>query len=351
MLILAIDTTGFSASLALVRDGQEVLFHKIDPGFVPKKTWDDFVLTLPNHHQKFLLNSFKNLFRRFDWKKIDAIAVSAYSGIHNCILVGLATAETLAYCHKKPLVKVDHILAHIYSPWLEKNPNDFQFPILAFSSSGSHSNFSLLKTPKICEVIYDEVPQEVKGKVKTVIGIGKIFYQMGRELDIITPSDETIKGSLNKLIKMMSQGNPHKFEFTDYYKGALFNFDFTDFMKKISKIIKQKKNRRGELNEKLKKDMAASFQESITEILTNKILKLAEIKKVNEIYITGGISENNYLKRKLERKIKQERLSLILRYPLKKEYRLDNAAMIGALAYYQQKYNIKFVNFKPNITY
>jgi tRNA A37 threonylcarbamoyltransferase TsaD len=77
---------------------------------------------------------------------------------------------------------------------------------------------------------------------------------------------------------------------------------------------------------------------------------LARIKRAKEIHVAGGISENICLKVRLEKKIDEINNSFILRYPVKREYRLDNAAMIGCLGYFQQKYKIKFRYFTPNIT-
>jgi len=338
MLILAIDTTGFSASIALVKDGKKVLFNKISSGYIPNKYWKDFPYILPDHHQKFLL---KNL-KKINWKNIDAIAVSALSGIYTCILVGQTVADILGQIHKKPVIKVDHILAHVYSTWLEREPEKFNFPILVFSASGSHSDISLLKNISQYQNIYDTVPRKDEGDIKVFVGIGKIFYQLGKELGLIKTSDSGPK----KLIEATGKGNPFKFDFTKYYHGKLLDLNFFDFMDSINKFVRKKKR----LSSELINNIAASFQESITEILTNKILKLAEIKKAKEIHIAGGISENKYLENKLKQKIKKEKLDFVLRYPTKKDYRLDNAAMIGALAYYQEKYKIKFKGFEPNIT-
>jgi len=341
MLILAIDTTGFSASIALVKDGREVLLNKISSGYIPNKYWKDFPYILPAYHQKFLIKNIKKI----DWKKIDAIAVSANSGIYTCILVGLAMAKVLAHCYQKPLIEVDHILAHLYSTWLEREPEKFNFPILVFSASGSHSDFSLLKNMKTCQTIFDTVPKQAKGEVKFFIGIGKIFYQVGKKLGVI-PSTEA---GVGKLIKASSQGNPNRFDFTKFYKGHLLNLNFFDFMESIDDFVKKEKRKTKSSNQFIK-DVAASFQESITRILIDKIIKLAQMKKAQEIHIAGGISENKYLENKLKQKIKKEKLDFILRYPTKKDYRLDNAAMIGALAYYQEKYKIKFKGFEANIT-
>jgi len=334
MNILSIDTTGFSSSIALVKNGSQVLFNRISSGFVPNKNWWDFPYLLPEYHQNFLMKNLRNI----NWKNVDAIAASANSGIYTCILVGLSMAKILADCYKKPLLEVDHILAHLYSTWLERSPNDLQFPILIFSASGSHSDFSLLKNKRECEIIYDTVPRQAKGEVKVFLGIGKIFYQMGKRLGVISSADSGV----DKLMKAIAQGNAHKFDFTKYYRKPLLDLNFYDFMDSIDKFVKK-----GNVNIN---NVAASFQESINEILINKILKLAGMKKAGEIHIAGGISENKHLERKLREKIKKEKLPFILRYPVKKEYRLDNAAMIGCLAYYQQKYHIKFINFKPSIT-
>jgi len=337
MLILSIDTTGFSSSIALVKNGNEVVFNRISSGFVPGKNWWDYPYLLPQFHQKFLLNNLKEI----NWKEIDAIAVSAKSGIFNCIVAGTSIAQTLGEIYQKPVIEIDHLLAHFYSTWLERNPNDFNFPVLIFSASGSHSDFALVRNKGRCEIIAGAVPKQDRGGVKTFLGIGKVFYQFGKNIGLI-PSDDA---GVSKLITATSKGNPNKFDFTKYYRGKLLDLDFSDFINSIEKEIKKKRKTPQLLN-----DMAASFQESITEILSDKIIKLAQKEQTNEIHIAGGISENKYLKNKLKDKIKEEKLPFVLRYPTKKQYRLDNAAMIGALAYYQKRYRIEFINFEPNVT-
>jgi len=353
MLILAIDTTGFSASIALIKDGRRVLYNKIGSSFVPSKKWEEFPYILPSRHQKFLLGNLEKIFQKkqTDWDNINTIAVSSKSGISNCVLVGVSIAKTLAILYKKPLMEVDHILAHIYSTWIGRDPSNFRFPILVFSASGSHSDLSLLSNPRKCEIIFDKIPVEDRGGVKAFIGIGKLFDKIGRMLGIIRFSDSNYQESLRKLIEAASQGNPHRFDFSQYYGGPIFDLDFTNFMNSIDDFFKKEEKKSSKLSQKFIQDVAASFQESLTEILVNKILKLAEMKGTKEIHITGGLSENKYFREKLKKKIAKEKPDFFLRYPVKREYRLDNAAMIGALAYYQKKYKIKFINFKPKITY
>ena len=279
MLILAIDTTGFGVSLALVKDGQEVLMNKIGSGFVSDKEWSYSVHVLSKYHQRFLLRNLKKV----DWQKIDAIAVSADSGIQTCILTGVSMAKTLASRYKKPLIKVDHLLAHIYSTWLERNPNDFQFPILVFSASGSHSSFSLLENKKACEIIYDAVPKESKGEIKVFMGLGKVFYYMGKNLGLISSTE----ASVGKLMAAIQKGYPFKYDFTKYYKASLLDLDFSQFVKSIEDFIQKNKKKSNQFI----CDIAASFQESISVILTDKIINLAKLKKVKGVHIVGGISD------------------------------------------------------------
>ncbi len=338
MLILSIDTTGFSASIALVKNGNQVVFNKNSSGFIPGKNWWDFPYLLPQFHQEFLLNNLK----RINWKEIDAIAVSAKSGIFNCITVGTSIAQTLGKIYQKPVIEIDHLLAHFYSTWLERNPDSFNFPVLVFSASGSHSDFAIIRNKKRCEVIAGAVPKQNRGGVETFLGIGKVFYQFGKNLGLIEPDDSGV----SKLIKSASKGDPNKFDFIKYYKGELLDLDFSDFINSIEEVIKKQKKKTPELLN----NVSASFQESITEILSEKILKITQIKKAKEIHIAGGISVNKELEKKLKNKIEKEKLPFILRYPVKKQYRLDNAAMIGALAYYLKRYRIEFINFEPNVT-
>lgn len=342
MNILAIDTAGFSSSIALVKDGKNVIFNKINSNYIPDKIWSDYYRLLPIQHKKFLLKGLKKI----NWKNVDIMAVSFPSGINSCVEVGVSTAKYFSSRYGKSLIKVDHILAHIYSTWIDRKIENFNFPILVFSASGSHSDFALLKDKSNCQIIYGSVPQKSKGWVKIFIGVGKIFYQMAKQLNFNSASGLGI----DKLMEAAARGDPFKYDFTKYYKGSLLNLDFLNFIELIDKFLEEKRRKLKNLPKNLVKDVAASFQESITTIIADKIIKIARIKKAKEIHMAGGISENKYLENKLKEILQREKLPIILRYPTKKEYRLDNAAMIGSLAYYQKRFKIKFKNFEPSVT-
>ncbi len=344
MRILAIDTTGFSAAISIVENGTEVLFNKTGSGYLPTKSWREFIQLLPKKHLEFLLKNINN--KNINLDKIDAIAVSSKSGIYNCVLVGLSFAKLLGKIYKKPVVEVDHILAHNYSSWIERKPEDFNFPILVFSASGSHSDFALIKNIKSFESLCGSVETKKIAGIKTFIGVGKIFRAVGKSLGVVKPSRDDVDGIKNA-IKIMEQGDPCKYNFKKYYKGDLTDLNFFNFLKQIKLFIEVEKRKTGRISRSFARDVAASFQESLNEILSEKIVLLAKKKKAKEVHLVGGLSQNKDLYKKIKNKIRGE---IILRKPTKKEYRLDNAAMIGCLAYYQNKYKIKFKNFEPNIT-
>ncbi len=416
MLILAIDTTGLFSSLSLVENGNKVLYLKRQSVAVPGKNWRDFPYVLPQKHKKFILSEVGNCFKtcRISWQDIDAIAVSAGSGIYSCVVAGEAIASTWSEIFKKPLIRVDHILAHIYSTWLENDIERFNFPILVFSASGSHSDFSLIKSRSEMRILFNETPEEQDGVLTYFIGVGKYFYRMA---NMLLPEKE--KADWKNIFPYINKGNHSKYDMTGYYYNAddlyketidkelhnitdaiykkaekmnmndfsnnktiatalsclysarerkdkargialkfsisneggqqgrslLFNFDFSDLMYGLEKIKQDLATDKGSLTNNDIADLSASFQHSVSELLINKILLLIKLFKVKEVHIAGGISANEYLEKRLRKKVKTK-----VRYPQKLNFKYDNAAMIGCLAYYQKFNRIKFKNFKPKIT-
>lgn len=347
-LILSVDTTSLNTSCALTR-GLDVIAVKNRCEFLPK-TWNDHLDFLPYQHQKFLIGDILRLLKRkkIDLSQIDMVSVSSKSGVKNCLLVGKTVAHAISTICAKPLFETDHILAHLYSCFMSRKYEDMKFPILVFSASGSHNEFALMENSNRCKILFDDAPPlwEDNGDVVS-LGIGNIFSRIKNQLGM-ADRRPGFRITMGALMKMMSEGNPHKFDFKKFYQGEIMDLNFLNFLKSIFSFYDE--NVKNTKNQTLIKDYAASVQESLTEILAEKILYLAKEHKAKEIHVTGGISCNNYFEEKLKKKIKQSGSGIVLRYPLKMVYRLDNAAMIGALTHLQKRYKIKFIDYKPNIT-
>lgn len=352
MTILGIDTTGFSTSVAIVKDGKEVLFNYVNPGYNIDKKWNEVSRELPQMHFEFLMNNFDKFVKQsgLDWSEIDAIAVSAKSGIESCITMGKSFAKNYSKNHSKPIIEVDHILAHIYSTWIGKKEEEkFDFPILAFSSSGSHNSLALIKSEKYCSILPIKDIYDVEGDTKFHLGIGKYFFRVFNFLEL-----DKEKDGWQKFIKMMKEGDPKKYDSLNlsvkrHYEFDDRIFDFSDLMWGIKNYVEEQKKENGELSEEQKKDLAASFQEIVSTEIANYLLFLTRLLQAKEVHLSGGISVNWHIENKVRETLKEEFPKVKIRLP-QAEYRLDNAAMIASLAYYQEKYGIEYKNFEAIVT-
>lgn len=344
MKILGIDTTGFSTSIALVEDGNNVLFNYTEPAYKLNKEWKDMVVELPRCHFLFFWEKFEKILdnHNINLEDVDAIAFSGGSGIDSCLRVGDCFATAYAKDNSIPSINVDHILAHMYSTWIREGIEKFTFPILSFSSSGSHNNLALISSFDFCRIMDTELQKEKNEDLNFYVGIGKYFYRVSKLLS--RQADEKKAGDWKSFLDMMKKGDPKKYDFKKFHKNQL-SFNLSDFFTEVKKFIETKKT----MSSEMQNNIAASFQDAVAEIVSDKLLFLAKTMKVNELHFSGGISMNIYIEKVVREKFKREMPDLVVRYP-KTEYRLDNAAMIASLAYYQEKYKIKFQGFKPIIT-
>lgn len=345
MLILGIDTTGFSSSISLVEDGQKVIFNNVSPPYKIEKGWGDIPYALPAFHREYVLDNMNKILEEHNisYSEIDAIAVSANSGIFGCITTGVTIAYCLGAQNNVPVVEVDHILAHVYSTYLERNVKDFRYPILNFSSSGSHTDFSLINSIDSYELLADKTLVEHNNGVGYFVGIGKYFYRISVLLGVVNKTNKDWR----KIFEYMDEGNEDAYDLFKYHK-MFFNFDYSDLFVGVKNELLKIKS--GPKKEAQIKDLAASFRKVVFDNLTDEIIMLAKKRGVQEIHLTGGLSDNKYFQKKLEKEIKIFLPNVNFRFPVKGEYRLDNAAMIACLAYYQKKHKIDFKNFKPIIT-
>ena len=148
MKILGIETSCDETAAAVVEDGTKVLsnviassvdLHKETGGVVPEVAAREHIRQISPIVDKAMSDA------GTDWSYIDLIAVTHAPGLVTSLLVGVNTAQTLAYIHKKPLIPVHHVAGHIYANFLERDSQEFQFPILILTISGGHNELVLMK--------------------------------------------------------------------------------------------------------------------------------------------------------------------------------------------------------------
>ncbi|MBQ6355239.1 tRNA (adenosine(37)-N6)-threonylcarbamoyltransferase complex transferase subunit TsaD [Candidatus Saccharibacteria bacterium] len=286
-----------------------------------------------------------------NWDKIDAIAVTHTPGLLGSLLVGTLTARTLAILHNKPLYAVHHLKSHIYANWLETN-NPPKFPLLALVVSGGHTQIIYMKEHNHFEIIgttRDDAVGECFDKVAKILGLpypggpaitkaaeGKIENADGTDTTKVRPGDpEKYKFPHPKLTSAPrnpnTPNNPsYDFSFSGLKTAVLRTAQEVAGVP-ISTPSYELKNL---LTPEQKADLAASFEKTAVDILLEKLdLAYENYPDVKSIAIAGGVSANARLREEASDAFSPE-----------PRFSGDNAAMVGAAAFYEIMSGVKPTN-------
>jgi N6-L-threonylcarbamoyladenine synthase len=241
---------------------------------------------------------------------LTAIAVTTQPGLAGALLVGSSFAKGLGLKLGIPVIPVHHIEGHIYSGMLE-HP-ECTFPFIALIVSGGHTSIFLVK----------EFGEEiVLGNTKDDAA-GEAFDKIGKMLGLGYPAGPRIDA-------LAKEGNPKAYEFP----RALMhdpNFDFSfSGLKTSVRYFLQKRFLDGIQDEATLRDICASVQEAIIEVLMHKLLKATNEHRIKNIIVAGGVSANSGLRSALQEAAEKKPINV---YLPKLAYCMDNAAMIGFLA-------------------
>ena len=246
-------------------------------------------------------------------QELTAIAVTVGPGLVGALLVGVSEAKALAFALGKPLIPVHHIEGHIAANFIS-NP-ECEPPFVCLVASGGHSHLLLVEDYgkiKIYGRTRDDAAGEAFDKVARAVGLG---YPGGPKLE-----------------KMAKEGNPHAYHFpTAKMEDAPYDFSFSG----VKSAVLNEMNRKKMLGEEVRvADLCASFQENVTEVLSEKAIALCKELHINRLSIAGGVAANGKLREKMEEKAKQEGIEF---FCPKLILCTDNAAMIAAAAYHEWK--------------
>ncbi|MBU1151591.1 tRNA (adenosine(37)-N6)-threonylcarbamoyltransferase complex transferase subunit TsaD [Patescibacteria group bacterium] len=325
MKILAIESSCDETACAIVEDGRKVLantvasqidIHAKTGGVVPEVAAREHVLNIIPVLDDCLQEA------GLDWDDIDAVAVTRGPGLLSSLIIGTQTANVISYVKGKPLIPVQHIVGHIYSNWLERE-EEIEFPVMILTVSGGHNELVLMRGHNNFKVLgetRDDAAGEAFDKVARILGLG---YPGGPAIS-----------------KLALEGDATAFSLPRSYleKGSL-DFSFSGLKTACLTVVKE--HAEGGISEKFKADLAASFQEAVCEVLSDKLMMAAaKYPEVKEIHLAGGVSANGRLREMIEAKAGGQ----IFRYPTAMKFCTDNAAMIGAAAYYL--YQLEPLNYR-----
>jgi len=328
MRILAIETSCDETSAAVVENGSRLLgnvvasssgMHQKTGGVIPEiAAREQLRCIIPILDQLQNDLQIKNRINEY----IDALAVTVGPGLIGSLLVGVETAKTLSYVWNKPLVPINHLIAHLYANWF----SDIQpeFPALCLIVSGGHTEIILMQNHgrfKHLGQTRDDAAGEAFDKSARLLGLTP--YNGG---PAIAMSAEEYLGQLPKtylptpfLPRPMINTNDFDFSFSGLKTAVLKEVEGL----KINNLFTKKNIQR----------ISYEVQEAITDCLTAKIIKAVKQYQPKSLLIAGGVAANNRLREKIKFKIENLKLKTGLFIPPPKLC-TDNASYIGACAFY-----------------
>lgn len=320
MNILAFESSADETSVAIVKDGQEILcniiasqidIHTRFGGIVPEVAARSHIEAIVPVLEEAMSES------KLGWDDIDAIAVTKGPGLMGALLIGVLTAQTLAVTKNKPLIGVNHIWAHAFASFLTDNKP--RFPFLALTVSGGHTTLSIYK---------EDLSRETLGETLDDAA-GEAFDKVAKLLGLPYPGGPSIS-------KAAEGGDDlaYKFPIAKLGKDSL-DFSFSGLKTAVLRQVQEitgvnpgaiDSPKTYTLPQQTIADLAASFQKAVVDALVKNTQKAAIRYKPASVVVGGGVACNTLLRSEMLENVPQA----IFVPPV---LCTDNAAMIAALAF------------------
>lgn len=313
---LAIESSCDETSMSIIKNGCEEIKTIVNTQIDIHKKYGGVVPEIASRsHIENITIVLEELFNGLDltMDDIDIIGVTYGPGLIGSLMIGLMCAKTISLVTGKTLIPVHHIAGHIYASNLTKR---LEFPLISLVVSGGHTDIVYMKEDYSFVRIgstMDDAVGEAYDKVAKVLGLE---YPGGPKID--------------KLAKL---GND-TYDLPIPMNDDSYNFSFSGIKSAVINLI-HNENQRG--NEIRVNDMCCSFQNRVVTILVKKVIRAMKEYNVKNLVLAGGVAANSYLREELTKACEQNNFSFV--YPPVK-YCTDNAAMIGAAAYYAYKKGI-----------
>jgi tRNA N6-adenosine threonylcarbamoyltransferase len=317
MLLLAFETSCDETSAAVVRAGEilsnvvssQVQLHAEYGGVVPELAAREHLRNLTPVTQAALREASVTV------EQLDAVAATQGPGLPSALMVGFKAAQTLAFALRKPFIGIHHHEAHLYSPWITGEPPKADFesfqPNVSLIVSGGHT-------------MLVQVGAELKHRVlgSTVDdAAGECFDKVGKLMRLAYPAGAEID-------RLAEQGNPKAFEFPrPMLNDANDDFSFSGLKTSVRYFLRD--NPRLLDDAQAVRDLCASVQAAIVEVLVTKTIRAARRRNVRCVTASGGVACNRALRSALAASCALEGWTLRL---AEKSLCTDNAAMVGILA-------------------
>ncbi len=314
--LLAIETSCDETACAILENGRVLLgasvasqmeIHARYGGVYPEVASRQHILSIIPVIEEALGKAHLTL------QELDAIAVTRGPGLAGSLVVGVNAAKGMALALRLPLVGVNHLEGHLYSPWVyevgETPPAEPEFPLLVLLVSGGHTELDWmtdhLEYSRLGATL-DDAAGEAFDKVSRLLGLGY-------------PGGPAIQNA-------SEEGSPDRFAFPRAWLEGTWNFSFSGLK---TAVMRESREMQAKARNLPVHDMAASFQAAVVDVLFRKTMQAARELGAKAIVVAGGVSANRLLRQ---------------RFQNQSEFRVhipplwlctDNAAMIAAAGYYR----------------
>ena len=278
-------------------------------------------------------------------KEIGLIAVTRGPGLGPSLLIGIAFARTLAWKYDKQLAGINHLEGHIYSNWLSpvrvSSKSQFLisknnvFPVLNLIVSGGHTELVLMQRHGKYEIIgemLDDAVGEAFDKVARLLGLG---YPGGPAISRQAEKWKTQNTGTKAQIKHKAQSTNIKFP-RPMINQKNYNFSYSGLKTAVLYKVRDMKNSGVKITDNIVNEICYEFQNAALDVLVYKTVKAAQEYKVKSLFLSGGVSANKELRKRLATEAK--RLEIKYSQP-EMEYTTDNAAMIAVAGYFKVQTN------------
>ena len=313
MKILAIESSCDETAAAVIEDGRKILSSVVDTQIATHALYGGVVPEIASRrHMEAVVRVTEQALKDAEMDKhdVDAVAATCAPGLIGALLVGVNFAKGLSLSANLPLIPVHHLRSHIASNYIT-NP-ELEPPFLCLVVSGGHTMIVIVKDYNTFELLgqtRDDAAGEAFDKIARVMGYP---YPGGPHIDRLAQ-----EGDPNAIHFPMGLGKEHTYDFSfSGLKSAVINYLNTAKMKK---------------EEVHPKDVAASFQKAVVDVLVEKAMRAVDVTGLSTIALAGGVAANSGLRKALKAACDERGIRMCRPDPV---LCTDNGAMIGCRAYY-----------------
>jgi len=320
--ILGIETSCDETAAGVVEDGRNLLsnvissqadLHSVYGGVVPEIASRQHVRDLVPVLEQAASNSGLGL------EDMDAIAVTFGPGLAGSLITGVNAAKAIAYSLGIPLIGVNHLEGHIYASWLGRGDpkDDPDFPLACLVASGGHTDLLLMEGHgryKLVGRTRDDAAGEAFDKAARILGLG---FPGGPE------------------IQRVSDGATGEEKLPRAWMKGTLDFSFSGLKTALLHMAQDRgiypSPEEGVDQERLVRELAAAFQESVVDVISAKLVEMAAKYRVKALVLGGGVTANTRLREEI---IRRSPLPVIIPPPV---LCTDNGAMIAACGYFRHQ--------------